>query len=303
METRTSEQQVPFYGRVGTSTSTPAQQQQQHQQRDRQAELEYLAGKVAGQQRQRKEDQQRGQQQHSFNPAGDHGQEGNNASAADTSSTKNSVIDDEILEQQLKMEAAAAAAAAESPPRKRSFSSVLGAEAAAVGHPTPADSYSSTVATAAAAVSNTPEMRHHLLHSDSHGSHGSGAKLVVGTPEWHKQRRDNHKEVERRRRETINKGITALAEVVPSCDKNKGQILARSVEYISQLRESEAKSMERWTMEKLLTEQSLAELAQQNEKLKMELERAWKEVAVWKNKSQQQQQQQQTMKEGGAKKK
>src|SRR5271154_5227096 len=39
----------------------------------------------------------------------------------------------------------------------------------------------------------------------------------VGSEEWHKQRRDNHKEVERRRRETINDGISELAKIVPGC--------------------------------------------------------------------------------------
>ncbi|KAI7828719.1 hypothetical protein BC939DRAFT_380747, partial [Gamsiella multidivaricata] len=56
-----------------------------------------------------------------------------------------------------------------------------------------------------------------------------------GSEEWHKQRRDNHKEVERRRRETINAGINDLAQMIPNSDKNKGSILRQAVKYIQEL--------------------------------------------------------------------
>jgi len=52
----------------------------------------------------------------------------------------------------------------------------------------------------------------------------SAPKPPVGSDEWHRVRRDNHKEVERRRRETINEGITELARIVPGSEKNKGSI-------------------------------------------------------------------------------
>jgi transcriptional regulator CBF1 len=104
----------------------------------------------------------------------------------------------------------------------------------------------------------------------------------VGSEEWHRLRRDNHKEVERRRRETINDGISELAKIVPGCEKNKGSILARAVQYIQQLKENESHNIEKWTLEKLLTDQAMAELQQTNEKLKLELERAWREAEAWK---------------------
>ncbi|TGZ76473.1 hypothetical protein EX30DRAFT_312406 [Ascodesmis nigricans] len=107
-------------------------------------------------------------------------------------------------------------------------------------------------------------------------------KPQVGTEEWHKQRRDNHKEVERRRRETINEGINELAKIVPNCEKNKGSILQRAVQYIMQLKEAETTNIEKWTLEKLLTEQAIQELSQANEKLKLECERAWREAETWK---------------------
>jgi bHLH factor len=80
-------------------------------------------------------------------------------------------------------------------------------------------------------------------------------KPVVGSEEWLRQRRENHKEVERRRREAINEGINELSKIVPGCEKNKGSILNRAVQYIQQLKINEATNIEKWTLEKLLTEQ------------------------------------------------
>ncbi|KAI9826838.1 MAG: basic helix-loop-helix protein [Thelocarpon impressellum] len=109
-----------------------------------------------------------------------------------------------------------------------------------------------------------------------------GQKPQVGSEEWHRVRRDNHKEVERRRRETINEGINELAKIVPGCEKNKGSILQRAVAFITQLKENEAQNIEKWTLEKLLTEQAIAELSASVDKLKNECERAWREAETWK---------------------
>jgi len=116
----------------------------------------------------------------------------------------------------------------------------------------------------------------------SSSAHDTPSRPPVGSEEWHKQRRDNHKEVERRRRETINDGISELAKIVPNCEKNKGSILARAVQYILQLKENESHNIEKWTLDKLLTDQAMAELQATNEKLKVELERAWREAEAWK---------------------
>ncbi|KAI1490058.1 hypothetical protein F5X96DRAFT_575374 [Biscogniauxia mediterranea] len=107
-------------------------------------------------------------------------------------------------------------------------------------------------------------------------------KPAVGSEEWHKLRKDNHKEVERRRRETINEGINELAKIVPGCEKNKGSILQRAVAFITQLKENEAQNIEKWTLEKLLTEQAIQELSVSNDKLKQECERAYRELTIWK---------------------
>ena len=93
--------------------------------------------------------------------------------------------------------------------------------------------------------------------------------------------------MERRRRETINEGINELAKIVPGCEKNKGSILQRAVQYIQQLKENEAQNIEKWTLEKLLTEQAIQDLSQRNEKLTKDNERAWREAETWKKACQQ----------------
>ncbi|KAF2671902.1 hypothetical protein BT63DRAFT_357172, partial [Microthyrium microscopicum] len=93
-------------------------------------------------------------------------------------------------------------------------------------------------------------------------------KPAVGSEEWHRVRRDNHKEVERRRREAINEGINELSKIVPGCEKNKGSILQRAVQYIGQLKENEQQNIEKWTLEKLLLDQAITELTSTAERLK-----------------------------------
>ncbi|KAG9321487.1 hypothetical protein KVV02_005884 [Mortierella alpina] len=121
----------------------------------------------------------------------------------------------------------------------------------------------------------------------------STAKLVPGSDEWHRVRRDNHKEVERRRRETINAGINDLAKLIPNSEKNKGSILKQAVRYITTIQAdierltTEANHMEAATaatrelekalLDKALVEKSVAEgssisLLAQHEQLKREYE-------------------------------
>ncbi|KNE55329.1 hypothetical protein AMAG_01231 [Allomyces macrogynus ATCC 38327] len=104
-------------------------------------------------------------------------------------------------------------------------------------------------------------------------SAASGAKPPLGTDEWLKQRRESHKEVERRRREVINTGIAELAKIVPNCsDRNKGGILHRAVQYIQQLKEAEQRNAERWTLDKMLADQAINDLTGYVEFLKAENE-------------------------------
>ncbi|KAF3930016.1 hypothetical protein ABW19_dt0200523 [Dactylella cylindrospora] len=116
----------------------------------------------------------------------------------------------------------------------------------------------------------------------SHVATAPITKPQVGSEEWHRVRKDNHKEVERRRRETINEGINELAKIVPGCEKNKGSILQRTVQYIHELTEELKKVKNDKSVEKMLTDQAMRDLSNANDKLKAECERAWREAETWK---------------------
>ncbi|QOU21359.1 hypothetical protein BRETT_001081 [Brettanomyces bruxellensis] len=107
-------------------------------------------------------------------------------------------------------------------------------------------------------------------------------KPARGSPAWQQLRKLNHKEVERRRRESINQAIKELRELLPTQNSNKSQTIKRAAEYIRRLRENENANIEKWTLEKLITDQAVNELANSNEKLKSELEKAYREIEIWK---------------------
>lgn len=103
----------------------------------------------------------------------------------------------------------------------------------------------------------------------------TGRSATMTNDEWARQRKDNHKEVERRRRGNINEGINELGRIVPngSGEKAKGAILSRAVQYIHHLKENEARNIEKWTLEKLLMDQAMGDLQAQLE----EVRRMWDE--------------------------
>lgn len=106
----------------------------------------------------------------------------------------------------------------------------------------------------------------------------NGRSATMTNDEWTRQRKDNHKEVERRRRGNINEGINELGRIVPngSGEKAKGAILSRAVSYIHHLKENEARNIEKWTLEKLLMDQAMGDLQAQLEEMK----RMWEEERV-----------------------
>ncbi|KAI0702831.1 hypothetical protein C8T65DRAFT_728390 [Cerioporus squamosus] len=105
-----------------------------------------------------------------------------------------------------------------------------------------------------------------------------GRSAAMSNDEWARIRKDNHKEVERRRRGNINEGINELGRIVPngSGEKAKGAILSRAVQYIHHLKENEARNIEKWTLEKLLMDQAMGDLQAQLE----EMRRMWDEERV-----------------------
>lgn len=104
------------------------------------------------------------------------------------------------------------------------------------------------------------------------------SKPILSPDDSQRQRKESHKVVEKKRRDNINRGISQLAALLPSAENNKAQILQRAVELIKRLQENANNNMEKWTFEKLLTDQAIAELSASNEKLKEELERTYREL-------------------------
>ena len=118
-------------------------------------------------------------------------------------------------------------------------------------------------------------------------------KAVVGTPQWHQQRKENHKEgrsqavpaitklissaVERRRREVINEGIENIAKIVPGTEKNKGAILGRTAQYIQELQDQVAK----FPTERQTYDITIKELTKRIDQSKDSLKQAWTESNKW----------------------
>jgi len=112
--------------------------------------------------------------------------------------------------------------------------------------------------------------------SSAQGTKGRRKKDQHSAEDWTRIRKDNHKEVERRRRGAINQGINELGLIVPNSgggEKAKGAVLNRAVQYIRQLKENEARNIEKWTLEKLLMDQAMGDMQAQVE----ESRRRWEE--------------------------
>ncbi|KAJ9603402.1 basic helix-loop-helix protein [Cladophialophora chaetospira] len=104
-----------------------------------------------------------------------------------------------------------------------------------------------------------------------------GNKPTVGSAEWHQLRKDNHKEVERRRREVINEGIENIAKIVPATEKNKGAILQRTYEYIQELLNEKTK----WQDERATFDIAIKELTSRLDRMKESARTAWAETTKW----------------------
>ncbi|KAJ6510367.1 hypothetical protein C8R45DRAFT_386916 [Mycena sanguinolenta] len=107
------------------------------------------------------------------------------------------------------------------------------------------------------------------------GGKGRRGGALMGSDEWVQQRKNSHKEVERRRRGNINEAIEELGRIVPNSSNEtaKGAILARAVQYIHHLKENEARNIEKWTLEKLLMDQAMGDLQVQLD----EIRKMWEE--------------------------
>ncbi|QLQ82660.1 hypothetical protein HG537_0H04230 [Torulaspora globosa] len=122
-----------------------------------------------------------------------------------------------------------------------------------------------------------------LFGAAATGRRGRKLAPMTGSEEWKRQRKDSHKEVERRRRENINTAINKLSELLPVKESSKAAILARAAEYIQKLKETESANIDKWTLQKLLSEQNQSRLTSANERLQDELGKAYKEIEQLKN--------------------
>lgn len=83
--------------------------------------------------------------------------------------------------------------------------------------------------------------------------------------------------VERRRREVINEGIENIAKMIPGNEKNKGAILQRTCQYISELQNKIAS----FDNERHVFEITSRELEKRNENLRESARKGWSEAAKW----------------------
>lgn len=162
--------------------------------------------------------------------------------------------------------------------------------------------HDSAATAAALAAMGTLAGRHLQQHGQHHVLAEAGRDSMIGDgspvgledslgvarykrkgPELDRQRKDNHKEVERRRRSAINDGIVQLSHIVPGCDvknTNKGSIIIAAVRYIQDLKNNEASNIEKWTLEKLLMDQAMNDLSVSLEESRREVERLRAQIGM-----------------------
>ncbi|KIV77030.1 hypothetical protein PV11_08868 [Exophiala sideris] len=83
--------------------------------------------------------------------------------------------------------------------------------------------------------------------------------------------------VERRRREVINEGIENIAKIVPGTEKNKGAILQRTCQYITELQNEKASHLN----ERATFDVALKELTNRLDRMKESARTAWAESNKW----------------------
>ena len=66
---------------------------------------------------------------------------------------------------------------------------------------------------------------------------------------------------------------------MPGADKNKSKIINQAAEYIAALKNNEASNLEKWTLDKLMTEKTIRELQGEADRLRDEVDRRDKQIA------------------------
>ncbi|PVU93854.1 hypothetical protein BB561_002981 [Smittium simulii] len=106
----------------------------------------------------------------------------------------------------------------------------------------------------------------------------NASQYPVGSYEWESIRKENHKRVERRRREHINAGVSLLASLVPGCGKNKGKVLHQAAQYITQLTSNYNDTVSRYTNDASKNQKLISSLAAQLELLEEENKRLKRKI-------------------------
>lgn len=70
-----------------------------------------------------------------------------------------------------------------------------------------------------------------------------------------------------------------MSNLVPGADKNKSKIINQAAEYIAALKTTEASNLEKWTLDKLMTDKTIRELNQEADRLREEVDRRDKQIA------------------------
>ncbi|KTA95544.1 Centromere-binding protein 1 [Nakaseomyces glabratus] len=107
---------------------------------------------------------------------------------------------------------------------------------------------------------------------------GKQTKGDESIQDWRKIRKESHKEVERRRRETINLAIDNLRKLLPKPEYSKAGILNSAAALIQKLKESESSQMNKWAIQRIVTEQTKTAHQKSNEKLAAALDDAYQEL-------------------------
>jgi hypothetical protein len=94
-------------------------------------------------------------------------------------------------------------------------------------------------------------------HTDSTSSdEDTRPNLVPGTDAWKRQRKAKHKEIERRRRDAISKGIDLLKAHLPANGDletaSRGEIVYRAATFLIELKDESRKAVQQLALEKLI---------------------------------------------------
>jgi hypothetical protein len=100
----------------------------------------------------------------------------------------------------------------------------------------------------------------------------------IGSERWKELKRASHSQVERRRRDNITDCINELAKLVPTERRQKEATLRAAVDFIKGAKEQHEVNVRKWTLDKLVSDQTIRQLEEQLEIYKAKYENLLKVV-------------------------